>query len=194
MEANQTEEKSVLPTLRQHHIVEVYNPLNIAFSWPIARATAGMVPRDQFIDRAQMRNTEKPDQPAHVQQTITIPPKGTLKMPGDAAQVYVNHLIKALLQSGEKTKQNTTDPNLRLAAEKEIIKNIAQLQTQMSTLTPEQQFEQQLANLNTTDVTGEATPHEPELAFPGLGEPESPVPSPGSPAAKPEPAKAAARK
>lgn len=168
MEPNQDEPQSLLDTLRSHHVVHVHNPLSDAFTWGIARPVSQFDQRykDPFTDKLGLQS-QKPVQGSHVQQKITIPAGGSLKMPGDVAQVYVKHLVDEMIARTEK-KTMITNPVLRREKEEQVILNTADLRQTIGGMDIQAQLDAQLAELNKTDVMTEGATNATEQAFPGL--------------------------
>lgn len=158
MDANSDEPQSLLVNLRQHHVVEVHNPLSDDFTWPVARSVVHLDPQDKdpHLDALRLRNDSHPTM-KHVQQKITIPSGKNMKLPGDVAQVVVKHLVDEIL-SREGQKSNIGDPTLRRTKEEDVIQNTEDLVSRMSTQTVEEQLEQQIKDLNREDPTPEVDP------------------------------------
>lgn len=182
MDTNQDEPKSLLGDLRQHHKVRVLNPLSTPFSWPIARSAVSTDPRlvDKYLAKADIRNGDHPTV-MHVQQTVTIPAGGELNLPGDVAQVYVKHLVDAVLN--ETNKLMKSNPTLRHETEKQVMPGIEDLRKQVTAQSIEDQFAQQIAEMNPEagqaveqaaqeqafpDLNQEQITNEPEPAFPSV--------------------------
>ncbi len=168
MDPNQEDPKSLLTNLRQHHIVHVHNPLSEDFTWSVARSVIHMDSRyrDQFIEKLNMRNDSHPTM-NHVQQKITIPAGKSMKLPGDAAQVLVKHLVdEVIARGGQKNMQS--DPVVRRTYEEQVILNINDLKTQLSSQSIEEQLEQQLKDLNQEEPKGSIAHATTETSFPSL--------------------------
>lgn len=165
-------QESQLPLLRQHHKVLVYNPLPTDFTWPFARTISHLDDRykDPYIDSLKMRNTDHPTN-SHVKQFITIKAGQKYYLPGDAAQVYVKHLIDEVLDSrGQKTLRG--NPDSRLAVEMEVMPEFEDLRKKVSLTSAKDQFEQQLRDLNAepSEDTAPSPSTQSEAAFPELNQ------------------------
>lgn len=176
--------ESQLPLLRQHHKVLVYNPLPNDFTWTFARTISHLDERtkDPYIDNLQLRNNDHPTN-THVLQPITIKAGQRYYLPGDAAQVYVKHLIDAVL-SNRGLAALRGNPDKRLEIEQEVMPEFEDLRKKVSLTSAKDQFEQQLRDLNAeqteTDTQTESVQN--EQAFPDLNqelvnEPEPAFPS-----------------
>jgi hypothetical protein len=167
MDQSQEEAKSLLVNLRQHHVVQVHNPLSDDFTWQVARSVVQYDQRyeDQTISALNMRNTSHPTM-QHVTQKITIPAGSTMKLPGDVAQVVAKHLVDEIMNR-EGHKQTIGDPHLRKEVEERILLNINDLRSKISTQSIADQLDQQIRDLNQEEtVAEEATTN--EQAFPGI--------------------------
>lgn len=187
MDQNQDEPKSLLSNLRPHHVVEIYNPLVSSdklkgdFTWQVARSVVQDDPafRDPHIKNMNLRNDSHPTM-KHVTQTITIPSGTSMNLPGDVAQVIVEHLVDEIMYR-QGNKATISDPVQRHAIESKVIKNIDDLRDQLSSQNIEEQLEQQIRNLNKGDLP-ERTQDAEETPFPGLesaSQPEA-APAPGT--------------
>lgn len=156
--------KSVLPTLRDHHVVIVHNPLMVDFTQQIARTVVQLDQDkiDPYIDKAGLRNDGHPTN-KHVTQMVTIESGKTKKLPGSVAQVVVKHLIDAMMMTAGH-KSTLSDPFLRGEYEKQIIINIDDLKSTLSTKSIEDQLNEQIDNLNKEEETHV------ETAFPSVTE------------------------
>lgn len=197
MDGNQDDPKSMLDGLRQHHIVHVFNPLSADFTWYIARTTDHLDQkhRDPYVDNLNLRNQEHPTK-GHFQQKITIAAGKSLKLPGDVAKVYVKHLIDEII--AKQGKRNISgDPVLRKETEEQVILNTTDLRDQLTLHSVEEQYEQQIKDLNKDEGITHA---DAEPAFPGLasspedsGSTPEPTPQPGTGTSYTPSKKAAAR-
>lgn len=193
------QDKTILPDLRQHHKVRVYNPLTYDFTVSLARSINQLDPkyRDPHIDQLRLRNQAHPTM-QHVTQTVTVKSKEAYNLPGDAAQIFVKKLIDACIDeqfkyTDEKTNKIKfregrasmhTNPDERLKWEKLIVTDYEDLLAQVETMDIQDQLDKQLADLNTdpSDTkTDKVTKHE-EQAFPdlGTGEPVATDEQPGT--------------
>lgn len=187
MDQGQNQE-SQLPLLRQHHKVLVYNPLPKDFTWPFARTISNLDGRfkDPYIDNLQLRNGDHPTN-SHVQQFITIKAGQKYYLPGDAAQVYIKHLIDEVLSSrGQKELRG--NPDSRLAVEKEVMPEFEDLRKKVSLTSAKDQFEQQLRDLNNEGDTQNTESYAPpvETAFPELNQEQEHESEPAFPSVIPK--------
>ena len=181
-------QESQLPLLRQHHKVLVYNPLPTDFTWAFARTISQLDERhkDPYIDSLQLRNSDHPTN-NHVRQFITIKAGQRYYLPGDAAQVYVKHLIDEVLDSrGQKALRG--NPDSRLAVEKEVMPEFEDLRKKVSLTSAKEQFEQQLRDLNAEESDTDAQPESiaTEQAFPELNQELDNEPEPAFPSVIPK--------
>lgn len=166
MDANQDEPTSIAQNFRQHHVVQVHNPLSDDFRWTVARSVVLADPAnvDPHVKALNLRNDAHPTI-KHVVQPITLLSGETKKLPGDVAKVIVKHLVDEIMnREGHKT--NVGDKHLRQEVEERVVINFRDLRSQLSTQSVEEQLEQQIRDLNKEDDPNNEQQTVSEAAFP----------------------------
>lgn len=168
--------KATLDGIGADYVVEVYNPLHLPFRAKFARSVV-QPPRlhpDQAEHLRKMANlgvpVSKETPQAHQSTYLILQPGGTLKLPGDVAQVVVRQLVNEILQRTGK-KKGLADAFARQQVEQDIIQNYTAIIQATQTSDPQDSFDRQLQELNMPQSKATQTvEHEPEPAFPSYAE------------------------
>jgi len=149
------EPKSLLANVGEFDVVAVHNPLSTDFTGKVARSIPAASRRTAIDNYAREKygiELVNQDRTAmeHVQQTITIPSGGTIKMPGTVAQVIVRQLIKEMMQR-EGARREMSNPQVRQDYEKRVIVNQESMLQDLTTETAEERLQRQLDEMNRED-------------------------------------------
>lgn len=155
------EQKTILEGITEHDVVTVHNPLSTPFDAKVARSVVaprhninnqptGNGAADAFMQGLQGGIARGGHQSiSHVQQTITLKPGQTLRLPGDVALVVVRQLVKEMMQR-QKAKKLMADPHMFMEYERKVVLNHESMLSNLNIETAQERLNRQLEELNST--------------------------------------------
>ena len=145
--------KSRIDGIGENFVVELFNPLTVAFRVKYARS----IPQAFSMTEEEKKAAEyigaaitRQDSQAHSIQYLILKPGETMRLPGNVAQVATRQLVTEILQRRQQ-RNKIADPFARRQVEDEIIISVKPMMDWVNQPSPQEAFDQKLAELNNPD-------------------------------------------
>lgn len=148
----ETDLKSMLESINEDSIVEIFNPLPQAFE--VVFATTAYQQPEISIEERQIRDKAGISHfkgggtaVTHLQRTTLIPANSTIRLPGKIAHVAIRQLRNHLI-AYEGRKKFMADPLTQVEYEKRIIVKISSQLSEAGAVDPQAELDRKIAELN----------------------------------------------
>lgn len=161
-------DKATLDGIGESFVVEIFNPLSVAFRVKYSRSIPqAFAPTEQEKKAAELIGAplSRPDSLSQTVQYLLLEPGKTMRLPGNVAQVAVRQLVTEILQRrGQRNK--LADGFARKGVEDEIVLSVKPMMDWVNQPSPQTTFDNKLAELNNPSIQEVNTNKASEEAFP----------------------------